>query len=149
MSRKLILSLLALVFAVPAGLFADEIAFKKTKQVVQDGDKSKERDVALVFLDDKTVVKHRDAAQTYVEIPNSSITELTYELSKSPRMKAALFVSPLFLFSPGKKHWLTIKYQSGSESAFVLLHLDKKEYQRIIATSETKTGKKVERITED
>ena len=29
----------------------------------------------------------------------------------SPRVKTAIFLSPLAPFSPGKKHWLTIEYQ--------------------------------------
>ena len=126
-----------------------ETAFRKTKQVIQEGDKTKQRDVALIFQDDKILVSDRKGKQTYTEIANSSVTDLTYELSKHPRYKTALFVNPLFLFSPGKKHWLTIEYQTEGKSDFVLFQLDKKEYQRIVATAESKTGKDVKRVIED
>ena len=149
MNKAISLLLVGLAFAFAGRAPAQEVIFTKSKQVIQEGDKSRQRDVALAFLGDKVVVRDRKANQVYAEIPNASLNDLTYELSKHPRYKTAIFLSPLALFSPGKKHWLTIEYQTEGKTDFVLLQLDKGEYQRIIATAEARTGKDVKRILED
>ena len=46
---------------------------------------------------------------------------MAYESAKSPRIKSAIFLSPLALFSSGKKHWLTIEYEGG----YAYMRLDK------------------------
>jgi hypothetical protein len=95
------------------------------------------------------VIKHRKKDQVYAEIPYDSVEEVTYERSTHPRTKTAIFVSPFALFSKGKKHWLTIEYENVDQKDFVLLRLGKKEYQRILATVEVKSGKEVERIIDN
>lgn len=130
--------------------YTEEMHFKKTKQVVQKGDESEEKDVDLVFSTDekKVIVKDRKYTEVFVTIPYDSIEEIVYERSTHPRTKTAILISPFALFSKGKKHWLTIQYKEGDSSEFVLLRLDKNEYQRIIATAEAQTGVDVERLTE-
>ena len=49
----------------------------------------------------------------------------------------------------GKMHWLTVTYKKGEQQDFILLRLDKKEYQRMIAVAETRTGVDVERYVEE
>ena len=72
---------------------------------------------------------------------------VVYERSTHARIKTAILISPIALFSKGKKHWLTITYHNGDESqGFALLKLDKKEYRRILAITAAKTGRDVERI---
>ena len=44
MKRTLIFWFLAVAFVSTIGAFADEVVFNKTKQVVQEGDKSRETD---------------------------------------------------------------------------------------------------------
>ncbi len=39
-----------------------------------------------------------------------------YERSSHARIKTAILISPLALFSKGKKHWLTISYHNDDES---------------------------------
>jgi hypothetical protein len=55
-------------------------------------------DSAFVVLDKKTEV----AVKTF---PYSAIKNMEYSYSNSPRWKTAILVSPLFLFTSGKKHW--------------------------------------------
>ena len=148
-TMRAILCLLTLTLAFPSVLPAQDITFPRTKQVYREGDKSKQRDVALEFLDKELLVKHRKDDRVYATIPYDSVTEITYEMSKNARIAEAILLSPLFLLSSSKKHWLTVKYQTGGESDFVLLQLDKKEYQQAIATSEVRTGKKVTRVLEN
>ena len=105
--------------------------------------------MALALLDTEHLVRHRKDDRVFATIPYDSVTELTYELSKNARIAEAILLSPLFLLSSSKKHWLTIKYQSGGESNFVLLQLDKKEYQQAVATAEIRTRKAVARVLEN
>ena len=148
-SKLAVLCLLTFTLAFPSSLLSQDVTFPKTKQVYQEGEKSKERDVALAFLDTELILRHRKDDRVFATIPYDSVTELTYELSKNARIAEAILLSPLFLLSSSKKHWLTIKYQSGGESNFVLLQLDKKEYQQAVATAEIRTRKAVARVLEN
>ncbi len=69
------------------------------------------------------------AKATYAEIPFGDVTSVLYERSKSPRVKTAIFLSPLALFAPGKKHWLTIEYKGG----YSYMRLDKKNQRQVRA----------------
>ena len=69
------------------------------------------------------------AKATYVEVSFDDVTSILYERSKSPRVKTAILLSPLALFAPGKKHWLTIEYKGG----FAYMRLDKKTQRQIRA----------------
>jgi len=142
---------LALILCLGGQLaLAEDITFNKTKRMVQEGDDSKERDCALVITGEhELVIRHRKKTdEVYARVPFDTIEELTYERATSPRTKTAIFVSPLALLSKGKKHWLTISYKVNGEGRFELLRLDKKEYQRVIAALEAKTGMKVDKIIE-
>jgi hypothetical protein len=145
MRAVLVLLILAPALATPAE--SAETIFGKTKQVVATGDKSEQRDVAFVVTDDKQLVIRDKSkkATPLVTIGFDEITALNYERSKHPRAKTAIFISPMFLMSSGKKHWLTIQYTKAEKSDFVLLRLDKDEYQRVLATLEAQTGKKIEK----
>ncbi len=49
----------------------------------------------------------------------------------------------------GRKHYLTIQYTDAAGAGqYAIVHLDKKRAQRVVATAESETGKKVERIEE-
>ena len=58
---------------------------------------------------------------------------------------ANVFAAPLF-FMKGKKHWLVFETDDEDQ---VALHLDKKNYQAILAAIESKAKLKIERFTED
>lgn len=152
MLRQRIVCLALVVVALSAALvFGEDAIFTKTKIVLQEGEESKEYDARVAFTDDKRLViedrKEKDKPWA-ARIPFDQIQKITYEKSSHPRAKTAIFISPLALLAKGKKHWLTVTYSNGAETDFVILHLDKKEYQRMITVAETKTGTVVERITE-
>lgn len=46
-------------------------------------------------------------------------------------------------------HWLTVTYKKGEEQDFIMLRLDKKEYQWMIAVAEIRTGVDVKRYVEE
>ncbi len=103
----------------------------------------------MVFADGSIIVKDRKKPQVFATIAYEDIESVVYERSSHARTKTAILISPLALFSNGKKHWLTITYTDGEGSSFVLLKLDKKEYKRILATVKTETGQDVERIIDN
>ena len=77
----------------------------------------KKRDARLEIDQDAQqlrIVDEKNGASkaTYAEVSFADVTRIVYEVyerAKSPRIKTAIFLSPLALFSPGKKHWLTIE----------------------------------------
>ena len=72
------------------------------------------------------------------------MTSIVYERAKSPRVKTAILLSPIALFAPGKKHWLTIEYDGG----YAYMRLDKKN-QRQLRAALGAAGFEVETIIED
>ena len=82
-------------------------------------------------------------------IDYTAVKSLLYEQANKPRYTEAVLISPLFLLSHSKKHFLTIQYsdpQGGGH--FVIVHLDKKNAQQAIAAAESQTGKTVDRVEE-
>jgi len=145
---KWLVSTIMAVFLSQALLLADEIVFKKVKVMVNVGEKSEETDAQLVLSDGVLLIKDKKGHFALHEIAYSGLNNVVYEKSEHPRWKTAVFLSPWALFSKGKKHWLTLNWTEKEEGKYVILKLDKKNYQQIIAAMEAKTGKKVERIVE-
>lgn len=133
---------------------AEVIEFRKVDyfEVVPktDGEpEEKKRDARLEIDHDageiRIVDEKRGAARaSYATIPFSAVTSVVYERSKSPRVKTAIFLSPLALFSSGKKHWLTIEYDGG----YAYMRLDKKN-QRQVRAALGAAGLDVETLIED
>jgi hypothetical protein len=124
--------------------------FKKSKMFVQYG-QNREFPVTLAFHPDKLVIsgtiskalewededgnKRKTTNEYQTEIPYTNIKSLNYEQSKSPRIKTAIFLGPLWLLSKGTKHWLYIF----EEETNYTLRLDKKEYPQILMELRQKT----------
>ena len=82
-------------------------------------------------------------------IDYAAVKSLLYEQANKPRYTEAVLISPLFLLSHSKKHFLTIQYtDSVGAGQFVIVHLDKKNAQQAIAAAESQTGKTVDRVEE-
>jgi len=90
----------------------------------------------------------KEKASTYFNIAYSSIKTLTYERSSSPRYAAALLAWPL-IFTNEKRHYLTIQYTGVNGPAFVIVQLDKSNFQSALAAAESETGLTVKRITDE
>ena len=139
------------VASVPA---ADVVEFRKVDyfEVVtkSNGEQDEEKRDARMEIDQDAqliwVVHEKDGVEkaTYAEIPFADVTSVVYERAKSPRVKTAIFLSPLALFSSGKKHWLTIEYEGG----YAYMRLDKNN-QRQIRAALGASGFEIETIIED
>jgi len=104
------------------------IAFDKDKKTVE-------------FVDEKGV--------SVVSIPDDKIKNMLYEKTTKPRYAEALLISPFFLFTHSKKHFLTIQYtDTDGQGKYAMVHMDKGNAQDIVAAAEAETGKKVERSEE-
>jgi len=78
-----------------------------------------------------------------------SIKNLVYEKTAKPRYAEGLLIAWPLMFTKSKKHYLTVQYEEPAGTGrFAILHLDKSNYQEILATAEAQTGKKVERTEE-
>ena len=104
----------------------------------------------LVFDAEKKNVNFlQESGSPALSIKYDAIKTMTYEKASKPRYAAAVLVSPLFLLSHGKKHYLTFQYNDETgEGKYAIIHLDKKNAREAIACAEAQTGKKVEQIEE-
>ena len=143
-----------LVFAPVAIGSAAELKFDKVEYMPPkvEGQKKNEEPLKgnLIFDKEKKAVLFQDAkGQTVVAIPYEKIKSLLYEKTSRPRYAEAILLSPFFLFSKTKKHFLTIQYTDASGAgAFCMIHMDKSNASDIVNTAEAETGKPIERTEE-
>jgi len=79
-----------------------------------------------------------------------SISSMLYEQTAKPRYAEGLLIAWPLMLTKSKAHYLTIHYSGdGGTPEFVIIHLDKSNYQQALAIAETETGKKVERSLEN
>jgi hypothetical protein len=86
-----------------------------------------------------------DAKSGKIAIPYAQINSLEYGQKAGRRLGLAVAVSPLFLLSKKRRHFLTIGYKDESDKQqAAVLELGKSLITRTIAALEAKTGKKVD-----
>ncbi|HUJ93558.1 MAG TPA: hypothetical protein VLW46_01185 [Candidatus Bathyarchaeia archaeon] len=161
--RKLLTALTALLFLVPLALAQDAPdknkkedthRFNKAEYLqgtaagqVKAGSSIK----GTLFFDpeNQSVQFLRESGSPVIGIKFDAIKSITYEKTNQPRYAAAVLVSPLFLLSHGKKHYLTFQYVDDSgQGKYAIVHLDKSNARQAVACAEAQTGKKVEQIEE-
>lgn len=150
--RKAILSAgCAMLFAATsiAATKFDHAEYLKPKT---EGQKKDDHPVkgSLAFDKDKKTVDFLDEkGASVVSIPDDKIKSILYERTSKPRYAEAILLSPLFLFTHSKKHFLTIQYSDADgQGKFAMIHLDKSNARDVVAAAEAETGKKVERADE-
>lgn len=100
----------------------------------------------IVFDKEKKLMEFQDEkSQPVVTIPYEKIRSMLYEKTAKPRYAEAILLSPFFLFTKTKKHFLTIQYtDDAGNGKFSVFHMDKSNARDIANTAEAETGKKVE-----
>jgi PEGA domain len=74
-------------------------------------------------------------------IPAKAVTEIFYSRVAGRRIKTAILVSPLLLFTKGKKHYMTLSFNDGaSQVGAVEFKLDKKNYRGVLRAVEEVSG---------
>ena len=105
-----------------------------------------------LFFDNekKTVSFLQESGSSILDIKYDNVKSMTYEKASKPRYAEAVLVSPLFLLSHSKKHYLTFQYTdpASTEGKYAIVHLDKKNARQAVACAEAQTGKQVEQIEE-
>lgn len=135
-----------------AGSTANKFDHAEYMKATSAGQKKAEPAVkgTLLFDGEQKTVDFLDSKRTSAfSIKYDSIKTMLYEEANKPRYAEAVLISPMFLLSHSKKHYLTIQYTDASGAGqFVIVHLDKKNAREAVATAEAATGKKVERVEE-
>ena len=80
-----------------------------------------------------------------IEVPYEKINLLEYGQKAGRRFAMAIIISPMFLLSKARKHYLTIGYtdEEGRQQALVF-QVDKRHVRVVLAGLEAKTGLKVQ-----
>lgn len=155
-----VIALTVLLFALPSA-FGDDPATKQDNlrfgkaeylQATSSGQKNAGRPVngTLVFDSEKRNVTFlQESGSPALSIRYDAIKNMTYEKASKPRYAEAVLISPLFLLSNSKKHYLTFQYTDETgEGKYAIVHLDKKNAREAVACAEAQTSKKVEQIDE-
>jgi hypothetical protein len=151
MTRRLVAVVACiLISAIDISVLAQSaMVFKDAKIREQVGDKTKDSDALLMYNDASLVIHAGDSSLKKPHVLKTinyvDVTGAEYTFGKSPRVSAALLVSPLFLLNASKSHWLTV--HTGGD--YAVLRLDKNNYKLVMAEFEKRTGKKVESIGEN
>jgi len=152
--RRVLCASVCLLLVSAAIAIAVEVKFDKVEYMPPkvEGQKKSAEPVKghLIFDKEKKAVEFQDTkSQILVTIPYDKIKSLLYEKTSRPRYAEAILVSPFFLLSKTKRHFLSIQYTDANGSgAFCMLHLDKSNASDIANTAEAETGKSVERTEE-
>ncbi|HSR69379.1 MAG TPA: PEGA domain-containing protein [Acidobacteriota bacterium] len=134
MMKKLLgLIVAAAVFTSAA---AQDTAFKKVELRTDFGTAQQGREGILVVSASEVKFANKGGAE-YFSIPTEAITDLFYSRVSGRRIKTAIVVSPLLLFSKGKKHYLTVSFDDGQEMVgAVEFKLHKSNYRGVLRSVE-------------
>ena len=104
----------------------------------------------VIFDREKKAVEfHSEKGQQITSVPYDKIKSILYEKTSRPRYAEAILISPFFLFSKSKKHFLTFQYTDEKGiGKFMMLHMDKSIAADVVNTAEAETGQKVSREEE-
>jgi hypothetical protein len=144
--------MIALVFALAlsAVLLSAGETFKDVEYIYTPDGKEKPKTVSgRLVIDTSAKNMTFSAKKVTMEVTDTAVTSALYERTSKPRYAAGLLLAWPLLFTKTKKHYLTLQYKTeAGEGKYALFHLDKGNYQRILAATEAALGKKVERTEE-
>jgi hypothetical protein len=97
----------------------------------------------LDLTDDRVLQFKANAAS--LEIPYEQVNLVEYGQKVDRRYGAAILVSPLFLLSKKRAHFLTIGYadEQGRQQALVF-RVDKRHIRAVLVSLEARTGRRVQ-----
>ena len=113
---------------------ARDLVFRKSKIVVVEGEKTRERKAVVTWSDSIVTLRFKDGNDS-ARYPGSEgvyrynrMSDMVYERSKHSRIVSAILLSPLTLFSKRKHHWFSWNYvDADSSKGSILFRIDKKE----------------------
>lgn len=136
-----------LTLAVPAAVGAPavsrspEMSFDKIELRTTFGGAEEGQEGHLAVSAERIRFLSKNGRAEYFSIPSKAVTDLFYSRVSGRRIKTAILVSPLLLFSKGKKHYMTISFNDGDGVAgAVEFRLDKSNYRGILHAVESVSG---------
>lgn len=80
-----------------------------------------------------------------LNIPYAKIGSLEYGQTVGRRYAAAILISPMFLLTKTRQHFVTIGYTDGDRKQQALIfRVDKRDIRSVLTTLETRSGRRVE-----
>lgn len=100
-------------------------------------------DGALLTADREVLTVRFHKRET--EVPYERINLVEYGQHASRRVVMAVVVSPLFLLTKSRRHFLTIGFRDAEDrQQAIVLRLDKKKVRAVLASLEARTGLRVQ-----
>ena len=98
---------------------------------------------SIVLADDRYLAFY--AGKTALRVAYDHVNLIEYGQQVGRRLALALVISPVFLLSKSRKHFLTIGYsgEDGKQQAMVF-RVDKDSIRSVLASIEARTGQKVQ-----
>jgi hypothetical protein len=144
LSGTLLVGLLLLtvnVLTAASGAQSPEMSFEKLELRTSFGGAQEGQKGRLLVSANRIQFTAKDGKTAYFSIPSHAVTDLFYSRVSGRRIKTAVFVSPLLLFSKGKKHYMTISFDNGDNLVgAVEFRLDKSNYRGILHAVESVSG---------
>ena len=140
--RRLVAATLLLAVSVGPAAFA----LDKDKALYVGGTASvaPKSEGVLATTDDTKLLFIAEKGGGMIEIPWKRIDEAEYGQKVGRRMKTAIFLTPLALFSKGRKHYLTITYKDRKdEMQSAVFELGKDLVRTTLTVVETRSGRKI------
>jgi hypothetical protein len=98
----------------------------------------------LATTDDTKMLFVAEKGGGMIEIPWKQIEEAEYGQKVGRRIKTAILLTPLALFSKGRKHYLTVTYKDRNDEAqSAVFELGKETVRTTLAVVEARTGRKI------
>jgi hypothetical protein len=146
--RRLVAVTLLLAFTVtPAAIAVDK---EKAMYVGGTAPLAPKTEGVLATTDDTKLVFIGEKGGGMIEIPWKRIDEAEYGQKVGRRVKTAIFLTPLALFSKARKHYLTITYKDKKdEMQSAVFELGKELVRTTLTVVETRSGRKITYQDED
>lgn len=137
------------ILATALSAYSDDVTFSKIRMMVPEGKHARERQVDLVFSENRNLLVRRGSSELTI-VPFDSIDKIDYEYAKRHRvsegalvMVASLGVGAVVMLTKSTSHWLSVDFHEGGQRKQLVLRLDKGDYRSVIAAAQQKTQKKV------
>jgi hypothetical protein len=141
--RKTLASLLIVTFLLAEALFG--LSGKEVRYAGGTIAEIAPNAVGVLDLSDQAAVFTTKNGKAKVSMPYAAIQSLEYGQKAGRHVAAAVIISPLFLFSKKRKHFLTIEFiDAESKKQGAVFELSKGIVSRTLDTLGARSGKKVE-----
>ena len=139
--RRLVAAFLIAACAAPAAFAVDK---EKAMYVGGTAPVAPKTEGILATTDSAKLVFIGEKGGGLIEIPWKRIDEAEYGQKVGRRVKTAILLTPLALFSKARKHYLTISYKDkDNEMQSAVFELGKELVRTTLTVVETRSGRKI------